>query len=68
MSNLLTIKQVAEKLNVSIRTIERMQQNGEIAFVKIGKCVRMREEYLENWIDKRTVKPLRISYPLKIKS
>jgi excisionase family DNA binding protein len=61
MSSLLTVKQVAEKLNVSVRTVQRMQEDGQIAFVKIGKCVRMREEHLENWIEKRTVKPKKIA-------
>jgi excisionase family DNA binding protein len=56
MSNLLTIKQVAQKLQVSERTIERWMEEGKISFVKLGKCVRMREEHLEGWIDKKTVK------------
>lgn len=61
MSKLLTTKEVAEKLNVSISTVKRMQEDGQIAFVKIGKCVRMREEHLENWIERRTVKAKKIA-------
>lgn len=56
MSQLLTIKEVAARLNVSTRTIERLHESNQMAFIKIGKCVRMREEHLENWLDKKTVK------------
>lgn len=54
-----TVKEVAEKLQVSVRTVQRLQDDREIAFVKIGKCVRISEEHLQNWIDKRTIKPLK---------
>ena len=56
MSNLLTVKEVAAKLKVSTRTVQRWQEEGTIAFIKIGKCIRMREEHLENWLNKRTIK------------
>jgi excisionase family DNA binding protein len=55
MSTLLTVKEVAEKLRVSTRTIQRWQDEGKIAFIKIGKCIRIREENLEGWLDKKTV-------------
>jgi excisionase family DNA binding protein len=61
MSTLLTVKEVAQKLNVSTRTVERMMEDGKIAFIKIGKCVRMREEHLEGWLDKKTVKAKKIA-------
>jgi excisionase family DNA binding protein len=61
MSTLLTIKDVAQRLQVSERTIERWMEDGKIAFIKIGKSVRMREEHLENWLDKKTVKAKKIA-------
>ncbi len=56
MSTLLTIKEVAEKLKVSRATINRWMEDKTISFVKIGKCVRFREEHIENWLDKKTIK------------
>lgn len=56
MSQLLTVKDVATKLKVSTRTVQRWQEEGKIAFVKIGKVIRIREEHLENWLEKKTVK------------
>jgi excisionase family DNA binding protein len=56
MSQLLTVKDVATKLKVSTRTVQRWQEEGKIAFVKIGNIIRIREEHLENWIEKKTVK------------
>lgn len=53
---LLTIKEVAEKCQVSARTVQRWQDEGLISFVKVGKVVRIREEHLESWLDKKTVK------------
>jgi len=39
-SSLLTTKQVAEELNVSMRTIERLLASREIPHVRIGHSVR----------------------------
>lgn len=52
----LTIKDVAEKLGVSTRTVQRWQDERLISFVKIGKVVRISEEHLDNWLEKKTVK------------
>ena len=54
-----TVKEVAEKLQVSTRTVQRLQDERQIAFVKVGKCVRISEEHLQNWLDKRTIKPVK---------
>lgn len=57
MSTLLTIKQVAALLSVSDRTIRRWIDAGKISFIKLpGGDLRMKEENLERWIDKRTIK------------
>ena len=57
MSQLLTVKEVAARLKVTTRTIQRWQEKGTIAFIKLPQGVRFREEHLENWLDKRTIKP-----------
>jgi excisionase family DNA binding protein len=56
MSNLLTIKQVAEKLQVKENTVRIWQMKGKIQFIKLPQGVRIREEWLEGWLNKRTVK------------
>lgn len=57
MSKLLTVKEVAERLGVTTRTIQRWQDKNLIAFIKLPQGVRFREEHLENWLEKRTIKP-----------
>jgi len=44
-------------LKVTTGTIQRWQEKGTIAFIKLPQGVRFREEHLENWLDKRTIKP-----------
>jgi excisionase family DNA binding protein len=61
MSTLLTVKEVAERLKVTTRTVQKWQEEGTISFIKIGKCVRIREEHLENWLNKKTVKAKKIA-------
>lgn len=56
MSTLLTIKQVAEKLQVSEVTVRRWLTKGIIASIKLPQGVRFREEWVEGWLEKRTVK------------
>lgn len=56
MSNLLTRQQVAERLSVSVDTIKRWERDGKIPRVKLHGAVRFRPEWLESWIDKRTIK------------
>jgi excisionase family DNA binding protein len=59
MDQLLTIKQVAEKLQVSEITIRRWLSNGTIAAIKLPQGIRFRPEWLENWLDKRTIKSIK---------
>jgi excisionase family DNA binding protein len=56
MSNLLTIKQVAEKLQVAEVTVRKWQEQGRITFIKLPQGIRIREEWLEGWLDKKTIK------------
>ena len=56
MSNLLTIKQVAEKLQVKENTVRVWLMKNKITFIKLPQGVRIKEEWLEGWLNRRTVK------------
>lgn len=60
MEPLLTIEHVARLVNRSPKTIRRWIKEGAIAFVQLpGGGYGIRRENFENWIDKRTMKPIR---------
>ncbi len=46
---MITKKELANKLNVSLSTIDRLMVNG-VPFVKIGKSVRFEYEAVVEWI------------------
>jgi excisionase family DNA binding protein len=49
---LLTQQQVAEMLQVSVRTLERWRQNGSgPPFVKVGRSPRYRLADIERWLE-----------------
>ena len=48
--HLLTAKQVAEILNVSVRTVRRLIVQKKLAVVRIGKAVRVPPEALARFI------------------
>jgi excisionase family DNA binding protein len=56
MQKLLTIKDVAERLQVAEVTVRKWQEQGKITFIKLPQGIRIREEWLEGWLDKKTVK------------
>lgn len=57
MPTLLTISQVAEKLRVKERTLRIWIRDGKISALKLPNGEwRMKEEHLEGWLNKRTVK------------
>jgi excisionase family DNA binding protein len=57
MSTLLTINEVAERLKVKPLTVRRWMLKKAIAFINLpGGGKRIKEENLEGWIEKRTVK------------
>ncbi|MEP7172436.1 MAG: helix-turn-helix domain-containing protein [Aestuariivirga sp.] len=47
---LLTIKDVAERLQVSCRTIHRLVANGNLAVIRIGRAIRISEEALRAFL------------------
>jgi excisionase family DNA binding protein len=53
MKVLLTADQVAEILNISVSKAYAMMASGEIPTIKIGRCVRVREEDLEAYINEQ---------------
>lgn len=56
MSKLLTRREVADRLAVSVDTIKRWEREGKIPRVKLPGAVRFRPEWLETWIDNKTIK------------
>jgi excisionase family DNA binding protein len=46
MGNLLTVAVVAARLSVSEKMVYRLYWNGDLAGVKIGRCVRIYEDSL----------------------
>ena len=57
MSNLLTVPQVAEILNLSDLKVYRMINNREIPFIKIGRSVRIHPKSLEKYMKDNEVQP-----------
>ncbi|MGO9569216.1 MAG: helix-turn-helix domain-containing protein [Desulfomonilaceae bacterium] len=53
---LLDTAQVAKWLNVAESTARKWVHYGFIPHVKIGRCVRFREEDIETWLKERTEK------------
>jgi len=49
-NKLLKPHEVAERLNVSLPQVYIMLRNGDLLVVRIGRCVRVREIDLENYI------------------
>ena len=53
MSTALTVKQVAERLNVNERTVYRLAQAGKLPGFKVAGAWRFLEEDLASWISKQ---------------
>jgi len=50
MTDLLTLDQVAEHLQVSRRTVERLVAAGRIRIVRVGRLIRVSERELEAYL------------------
>lgn len=48
----LTIKDVAERLNVDRRTVGQLIASGRLRFVRLGRVYRFREAWVEEFIDR----------------
>jgi excisionase family DNA binding protein len=51
---LLTLKEAAERLTISLPTIRSWVAKRKIEVVRIGRCVRIREETIHNIIKQNT--------------
>ena len=54
MPKLLTVKETAEILRVSVDSIQRLTLSGDLKRVKVGKRVLIRESDLVNFIEAQT--------------
>jgi len=50
MSDLLTLNDVADRLQVSRRTVERLVAAGRIRIVRVGRLIRVTERELEAYV------------------
>jgi len=50
---LLTLSEAAQLLHVSIRTLHRMIQSGDLPALKVGGQWRLRESQLQHWVEHR---------------
>ena len=53
MEKLLRVRDAAQILNVSQRTIWRLLDDGELSRVRVGSCVRIDAAELQNFISQR---------------
>jgi excisionase family DNA binding protein len=54
---LLTLKEAADRLAISLATIRSWVWLRKIEVVKIGRCVRIKEEVIDDLISRSTVPP-----------
>ena len=58
MKNLLTRKQIAEKLQISTRTVDRRIESLKLPVFKVGRLVRIPESSFQLMINKSNVDPI----------
>jgi len=56
--NLLTTKQAAEYLNMSVNTLYKLVGKGKIAVTRLNRSLRFPREILDQWIKENTVMPI----------
>jgi excisionase family DNA binding protein len=59
---LLTVEQAAERLGTSVRFSRRLIEERRIAYVKVGKHVRISESVLDAYVAANTVQPRRVRH------
>ena len=55
-ANLLTVKDVAEKLGVKEQLVYRLKSEHKIPHVQIGGVIRFRPSDIEEWLEKSVVR------------
>lgn len=48
--SMLTLREIAERLNVSEKTVRRLVATRELAAVRVGAQLRIDADHLEDWI------------------
>jgi excisionase family DNA binding protein len=62
VDDLLTVEQVAERLNTPVRFVRRLVAERRIPFTKLGRYVRIRREDVEAFVEAGRVEPMRITW------
>lgn len=57
-NRLLTLDETAAYLGVSKLTMYEWVNKRKIEYIKVGRLVKFREQTLERWLERNTVKPL----------
>jgi len=55
LDKLLTIQDVSEFLNLSVRKIHRLMASGDLGYIKIGKSTRFRPSAIESYLKRNEV-------------
>ena len=55
-NEVLTIRQVSEKLQIAVPTLYVMARKGEIPCTRIGGSIRFRQRDIDEWLDAHTAK------------
>ncbi len=50
-----TIEELAERLKISVRTVQRIVERKEISAIRIGRQWRFRKEWVDEWLETKTV-------------
>lgn len=55
MEKLLTLQQIAQKLQISETTLYKLARNGKIPAIKIGNQWRFKVEDIEKWLESQKI-------------
>lgn len=55
MEKLLTLQQIAQKLQISETTLYKLARNGKIPAIKIGNQWRFKMEDIEKWLESQKI-------------
>ena len=59
MSDILTAQELSEYLKITTTTIYKLAQKGQIPSFKIGSDWRFKKNLVDQWVEERTVRPMR---------
>ena len=51
----ISVEDLARRLNVSPRTIQRVVQRKELPAIRIGRQLRFKKEWIDDWLTKQTL-------------